>query len=204
MTSPRDARIAGALIVVLVGGVVWNVAFLQEGTRDRRRAVVPVGVHVPLPATSSAAEARRPQGPVTLSLAALIEQGEGRAPEAPTRVAPETPSPTGRMSAIAKSLDRFAGSAPQAPAAPVQATAAAVLIREVQTALAARGYEVGPADGHAGPMTRAAILAFERDQGLPATATPSDAILAALRAPNQPRSGGARLQQSRARVAAGQ
>jgi hypothetical protein len=201
MTSPRDARIAGALTVVLVGGVVWNVAFLQEGTRDRRRAVIPVGVHVPLPATPPSAEARRPQGPVTLSLAALIEQGEGRAPE---RVTLATPAPSGRMSGFAQSLDRLAGSEPQAPGAPSQATAAAVLIREIQTALAARGYAPGPADGHAGPTTRAAILAFERDQGVLGTAVPSDALLAALRAPSQPRSGGARLPQSRARVAAGQ
>jgi len=204
MTNPRDARIAGALTAVLIGGVVWNVAFRQEGPRDRRRAVIPVGVHVPLPATPSTAEARRPQGPVTLSLAALIEQGEGRAPEAPTSVAPETPTLSGRMSAIAKSLDRLAGSEPQATAAPVQPTAAAVLVREVQTALAARGYEPGPADGHAGPMTRAAILAFERDQGLPATAAPSGALLAALRAPVRPRASGAQQQPSRARLASGQ
>jgi hypothetical protein len=143
MTSPRDARIAGALIVVLFGGVVWNVAFLQEGPRDRRRAVVPVGVHVPLP---SAPEARRPQGPVTLSLAALIEQGEGRVQEAPKSIPPETPGPSSRMSGIAQSLDRLAGSEPQAPAAPPQAASAAALVREVQTALAALGYEPGPAD----------------------------------------------------------
>jgi hypothetical protein len=141
---------------------------------------------------------------VTLSLAALIEQGEGRVQEAPKSIPPETPGPSSRMSGIAQSLDRLAGSEPQAPAAPPQAASAAALVREVQTALAALGYEPGPADGHAGPMTRAAILAFARDQGLPATAAPSDALLAALRAPGRPRSGGARLQQSRARVAAGQ
>jgi hypothetical protein len=159
---------------------------------------------VPLPATPPSAEARRPQGPVTLSLAALIEQGEGRAPEAPASVTLATQAPSGRMSGFAQSLDRLAGSEPQAPGAPPQAAAAAVLIREIQTALAARGYAPGPADGHAGPTTRAAILAFERDQGVLGTAVPSDALLAALRAPSQPRSGGARLPQSRARVAAGQ
>jgi len=55
----------------------------------------------------------------------------------------------------------------------------------VQSALAARGYQPGPADGDAGPMTRAAILAFEHDHGLPATAEASEALLAALRGPRR-------------------
>jgi len=157
MTSPRDARIAGAFIVVLAGGVVWNVAYLQEGPRDRRRAVVPVGVHVPLPGAQPAVETRRSQGPMTLSLAALIEQSEARAQGAPSGPA-----------------------------------AAPTLVREVQAALAARGYQPGAPDGSAGPVTRAAILAFEHDHGLAAAAEVSEALLAALRAPGRPVAGGAR------------
>jgi hypothetical protein len=191
MTSPRDARIAGALIVALAGGVVWNVTYLQEAPRERRRPVIPVGVHVPLPGSQPTAEPRRTAGPVTLSLAALIEQSEARAQGAAPRDAPVS-GPSDRMSGIAHALDRLAGAEPQAQPAPLPAAAPAARVREVQAALAARGYEPGPADGDAGPMTRAAILAFEHDHGLPATAEASDALLAVLRAPGQPVTGGAR------------
>ena len=188
MTSPRDARIAGVFIVVLASGVVWNVAYLQDGPRDRRKAAIPVGVHVPLPNVQTAAEARRPSGPVTLSLAALIEQSEARAQEAqstPVSVAPATHAP-----GTTQSIDRPAGAEapPQVPSSP------AALIRDVQSALAFRGYEPGVPDGSAGPMTRAAILAFEHDHGLPATAEASEALLAALRAPGRRVAGGARWQ----------
>jgi peptidoglycan hydrolase-like protein with peptidoglycan-binding domain len=46
-------------------------------------------------------------------------------------------------------------------------------VRAIQTALLARGYETGGNDGLAGPVTRAAILAYEADHGLPLTAEPS-------------------------------
>jgi peptidoglycan hydrolase-like protein with peptidoglycan-binding domain len=49
--------------------------------------------------------------------------------------------------------------------------------------LTTRGYAPGPADGDAGLLTRAAILAFEHDRGLPATAEATDALLLALRTP---------------------
>lgn len=39
-------------------------------------------------------------------------------------------------------------------------------VRRVQTALATRGYDVGPVDGIVGPRTGAAIRAFQSDQGL--------------------------------------
>lgn len=191
MASPRDARIAGVLLVVLGGGVVWNVAYLQDGPRDRRRASVPVGVHVPLPNAQAAQEARRPSGPVTLSLAALIEQSEGRSQDAPTSsaAAPETTGATG----ITKLFERAVRTETYVPAQPAQTTA--TLVRDVQSALAARGYEPGVADGNAGPITRAAILAFEHDHGLPATAEASETVLAALRAPRRRAAGGARWQQ---------
>jgi peptidoglycan hydrolase-like protein with peptidoglycan-binding domain len=49
-------------------------------------------------------------------------------------------------------------------------------VRAVQLALTARGYETGGIDGVPGPVTRAAILAFEADHGLPLTAEPTDEL----------------------------
>jgi peptidoglycan hydrolase-like protein with peptidoglycan-binding domain len=54
--------------------------------------------------------------------------------------------------------------------------------RAIQTALQAKGYETGGTDGIAGPVTQAAILAYEVDNGLPLTAEPSDAVLARIKA----------------------
>lgn len=51
---------------------------------------------------------------------------------------------------------------------------------EVQRELAAFGYRPGPIDGTASLMTRAAIMAFEYDNGLPLTAAADDAQLQRL------------------------
>ena len=52
-----------------------------------------------------------------------------------------------------------------------------VTTRELQAALASKGYATGGTDGIAGPVTQAAILAYEIDNGLPLTAEPTDALL---------------------------
>lgn len=54
-------------------------------------------------------------------------------------------------------------------------------VRSVQTELTRRGYEPGSTDGMAGLVTRAAVMAYEHDQGLPLTAEPSPEVLAHLR-----------------------
>lgn len=63
-----------------------------------------------------------------------------------------------------------AGSRALPPAAQlVQAPAQmeAAYVRGVQKELLAHGYRPGPADGIAGPQTRAAVRAYQRDAGLP-------------------------------------
>lgn len=54
------------------------------------------------------------------------------------------------------------------------------VVRQVQLGLYARGYYTGAIDGIAGPMTAAAITAFERDSGLPVTGRVTDGLLNAL------------------------
>lgn len=51
------------------------------------------------------------------------------------------------------------------------------VVRALQRELAALGYEPGRADGEAGVLTRAAIMAYEHDQQLPLTGIPSEALL---------------------------
>jgi peptidoglycan hydrolase-like protein with peptidoglycan-binding domain len=53
--------------------------------------------------------------------------------------------------------------------------------RAIQAALNAKGYETGGTDGIAGPVTQAAILGYETDNGLPLTAEPSEGLLAKIK-----------------------
>ena len=55
-----------------------------------------------------------------------------------------------------------------------------VAVAELQTDLAALGYFSGRVDGDFGPLTRAALLAFQADQGLATDAVAGSATLAAL------------------------
>lgn len=56
----------------------------------------------------------------------------------------------------------------------------AEIIRGVQRELNQRGYEAGQPDGVAGLVTRAAIMAYEHDYGLPVTATPGQDLLSRI------------------------
>ncbi len=52
--------------------------------------------------------------------------------------------------------------------------------QKVQRELTAQGYVPGPADGTPSPVTRAAIMAFEYDNGLPLKALANDVLLERL------------------------
>lgn len=52
--------------------------------------------------------------------------------------------------------------------------------RSIQRELAARGYEPGPVDGIHGLLTRASIMAFQHDKGMPVTGEANDAVLKAI------------------------
>jgi len=71
----------------------------------------------------------------------------------------------------------IAGAAMSAPPA-----AADIVVREVQRLLAAEGYDPGAIDGVAGPATKHAVAAFQRDRGLPATGRLDRRTVALLRA----------------------
>ena len=71
---------------------------------------------------------------------------------------------------------------PVTPAAvtPAAAGPASETISAIQRELEQAGYGVGPSTGIASPVTRAAILAYETDHGLPLTADPNDDLLRTL------------------------
>jgi peptidoglycan hydrolase-like protein with peptidoglycan-binding domain len=62
-------------------------------------------------------------------------------------------------------------------ASPDIPTASADVTRAVQRELRIRGYETGAADGVEGLVTRAAVMAFEYDHGLPLTGRPTQQLL---------------------------
>lgn len=59
--------------------------------------------------------------------------------------------------------------------------ASAGTIRSIQEALNAKGYDVGAADGVMGPRTRAAIMSFQKQEGLPADGKPTAELLKRLK-----------------------
>ena len=71
---------------------------------------------------------------------------------------------------------------PGAPAAPDAAgdTNSAEITRGIQRELDARGYEAGQPDGVSGVVTRAAIFAYEYDNGLVLTGRPSEPLLSQI------------------------
>jgi peptidoglycan hydrolase-like protein with peptidoglycan-binding domain len=56
----------------------------------------------------------------------------------------------------------------------------AQVTRAVQRELQARGYDTGALDGRAGVVTRAAIMGFEYDHGLPLTGKPGEDLLKSI------------------------
>lgn len=51
------------------------------------------------------------------------------------------------------------------------------IVKGIQAILGQKGYEPGTADGIVGLATRAAIMAYEHDHGLPISGEPTDALL---------------------------
>jgi peptidoglycan hydrolase-like protein with peptidoglycan-binding domain len=84
------------------------------------------------------------------------------------------PSGIGRFSPGSGTLERASAMVVAGEQAPIE------VVKAIQAQLARRGYEPGAADGVIGLATRAAILAYEHDQGLPLTAEPSEGLLARL------------------------
>lgn len=83
---------------------------------------------------------------------------------------------------LADNTARMGGAASRVEKSPAMAGAGREqLVKAVQHELTRRGYVPGAGDGALGLMTRAEIMAFEHDRGLPLTAEVSQALLAELK-----------------------
>lgn len=92
----------------------------------------------------------------------------------PRNAAPQpTPTPTPAKQPVAH---KPAAAKP----APTDVNAVGEIVRSVQQALAARGYEPGAANGRAGHQTQQAIRKFQADRGLEPTGTIDYALLESL------------------------
>ncbi len=74
--------------------------------------------------------------------------------------------------------DRIDGAPPLSTAAlPDEEPLSLKAIEEMQALLNAKGYDAGTPDGLVGPQTRAALRAYQADQGLPADGYPTQAVI---------------------------
>jgi peptidoglycan hydrolase-like protein with peptidoglycan-binding domain len=170
--SPFGARLAVAGFLVVCGGIATNLLAWQ-GMGDAP------GVG---PTTEKSGSERRG--------GTVRDAGSGVVPPAPTQRAStsgaprqgagetRSPTPAQRVGSFSPSAGALARTA-MPGADPAEARRATV--RSIQAELARRGYDPGAPDGAVGLITRAAVLAYEHDQGLPLTADPSPEVLAHLR-----------------------
>lgn len=111
-------------------------------------------------------------GSALLSAAALVNiMSQDRGDSA------RTDTDTARL--LAK-LDSARSTAAGPAIAPPGASQSPQTVRDIERELASRGYTTGSGDGAVTLVTRAAILAFEHDNGLALTAEPSPALLRAI------------------------
>ena len=143
----RRRLIAGALLVGLVGlaGVVAAVLLRGDGsptTPVTQPAASPTTTQT-TPSTSAEQTTPTTTTPTTTTPTTST----------PTTTQPETSEATGFTLPEGTKLERGAEND-------------AAVVRELQQALAAAGYDPGPADGTYGEQTEAAVVAFQQSNGL--------------------------------------
>ncbi len=171
--SPFQARTALAVFLLASGGVAANLLVLQPARHGEQQSAKARA------AASMAMDAERLK---RMSIEAVREADPSR-PAVPDII--NTPGATIAPAPASTRTGTFSPSAAvildaSTPGVdPVAARTATVL--SVQKELTRRGYQPGAIDGAVGLVTRAAILAYENDNGLPLSAEPSPELLAHLR-----------------------
>lgn len=155
--SARISRLAMGLFAVLSAAVAINLTVMQPGLQMERMAVGD-GAWGGVRETAALAVPEIDQ-----ATSGSPAAGSALSGPAPTTSGPVTPGIGQRVVVVP-------------PGADIKETT-----RAIQIALGAKGYETGGTDGISGPVTQAAILAYEVDNGLPLTAEPSEALLATIK-----------------------
>lgn len=160
--TPNKTKLVGFTFLGLSGALVLNLLVLQPATSTRLNG--------------RAGERAQQKSAQALALA-IEEPRVSDAPGAPkSRVNSDSRAASDlRTAAIDKKTP-----APKAGTTVEQQSPGSEgpeTIRAVQRELQARGYEAGTVDGVPGLITRAAILAYEYDHGLPMTGEASERLL---------------------------
>lgn len=186
-TTPFQARLALAGFLAVGAGTAVNILYFQDP------AVVSGTAKQKTERAAQRAEAdRRRRLALDPKEAAPAATGQARSKLEPARIAavlreaPEAPpaatssAQTGRVGRFAPSggqFERTAATVAIATAVPEPELRMPEIVKAIQTHLGRRGYEPGTPDGVVGVITRAAIMAYEHDQGLPLTGEPSEQVL---------------------------
>jgi peptidoglycan hydrolase-like protein with peptidoglycan-binding domain len=166
--TPRQVRAAVCALLVLSGGVSVNVILLQEGStaKEALRGGLGLGgqpANVEAQVNSSGSWSKAALA--SASVRELIDRGGQANNEGMATAAPLTAGDAGR---------------PTEGDGPVAARDGAEVVHALQRELRRRGYDPGTPNGVPNLLTRAAILAYQYDHGLPLTSEPSEELLKAI------------------------
>ena len=166
--TPRQVRAAVCAFVVLSGGVSVNVILLQKGSTAKEAPRGGLGFggqrsNVEALVNSSGYWSNAALG--SASVRAPIDRGGQANSEGMATAAPLTTGDAGRST---EGDSAFA------------ARDGAEVIHALQRELRRRGYDPGTPNGVPNLVTRAAIMAYEYDHGLPLTSEPSEELLKAI------------------------
>ena len=174
--TPFQARFSLTIFLLVGSAIGGNILYFQD------QALVSMVARSKAEQTKQRAEANRER-----RLALEPKEMPAAKAQAMTKIEP--------LPAVADRTGRFAPSAGQFEGTGIGPAETEMrmpeLVKAIQQKLGQRGYEPGTPDGVTGVVTRAAIMAYEHDNGLALTAEPSESLLKQLQTAAGPRPGGA-------------
>jgi murein L,D-transpeptidase YcbB/YkuD len=143
----RRRRVVAGLALIALAALAGVLAFFVFGGSDEASSTSPVSQPVTSPVTTETTPQTTPSSTPTTPTTTTPTT------TAPTTSQPETGGATGFTLPEGTKLQRDAEND-------------AAVVRELQQALTAAGYDPGPADGTYGEQTEAAVVAFQQANGL--------------------------------------